>query len=212
MGRSFPDKWNPPTKEPFSEKIRGAVQPPPPIRVAIEDAIRRLRFQSTKLEQMYRKLAERDRMLFNKIVEAYIRGDLQRAKILANEVANIRKIVKIILSSKNALESVILRLETYLIVGDTITYVAPALKVVSAVGGHIKRIIPEAEQEFSQISEILNEVIMQTLPGGIGPSQPVVDEEAQQILREAEKLAQLQEGEKTHLGKSLTGESSLLSE
>ncbi len=212
MGKSFPEKWNPPTKEPFGEKIKGAVQPPPPIRVAIEDAIRRLRIQSAKLEQMYRKLAERDRRLFNRIVEAYVRGDLQRAKIIATEVANIRKVVKVILSSKNALESVILRLETYLMVGDALTYVGPAAKVVSTIGRHIKKIIPEAEQEFAYIGEILNEVIMQTLPEGVSGSEPLVDEEAYQILREAEKLAQLQESEKTELEKEYTGESSLLSD
>lgn len=67
----------------------------------------RLRVQRNKIESTGLMLQHRDKELFDKCVAARTTGDALRASLYANECAEIRKIVKVVLQSELALEQVI---------------------------------------------------------------------------------------------------------
>ena len=61
---------------------------------------------------MLTSLQERDAKLFQRVVEATQNHDAQTTKVLGNELAEVRKVTKILSSARMALERIELRLTT----------------------------------------------------------------------------------------------------
>lgn len=72
----------------------------------------KLKDQQDKLDETMRKLEERDRDLFDKVVRSQENGEMTRATIYAQEISEIRKIMKIVYTARLAIEKVRIRLET----------------------------------------------------------------------------------------------------
>jgi division protein CdvB (Snf7/Vps24/ESCRT-III family) len=76
-----------------------------------------LKVQRGKLEQVSFRLKERDRMLFKSCI-----GDLEnnkeKAAATANEIAKIRRLIKLLDTIELAIERMILRIETLRELGD----------------------------------------------------------------------------------------------
>jgi len=72
----------------------------------------KLRTTLSRLDVYIGRLQERDRRLFERVVEGYMSKDTARAAMYANEVAEIRKVVRQLIATQIALEQVELRLET----------------------------------------------------------------------------------------------------
>ncbi|MCE4619873.1 MAG: Snf7 family protein [Desulfurococcales archaeon] len=184
--------WGGPSKrQTIGEKFRNFINPPGPIRHQVVNAIYRLTAQINKLEYSLSKLQAYDKQLFEKTVNALIEGDKAKARMYANEVAEIRKMAKIILTVRHALEKVKIRLDTYLIVGDVQANLAPAVVALKGVAGYLKGMMPDVFTELMEIDEALQATMMQTAvaaPAMVGGE--VVTEEAQKILKDAAIVAE----------------------
>ena len=76
-----------------------------PLKPRVQDGIKKLQLQIKKLDSMLTSLQERDTKLFQRIVEATQKHDTQTSKVLGNELAEIRKVTKILSSARIALET-----------------------------------------------------------------------------------------------------------
>src|SRR4030065_1564616 len=85
---------------------------PPPLRDIAAQSILTLRVQQNKLEQASYRLRERDRVLFESCMGALKKNKKERAAMCANEIAEVRKLIKFLYSVQLAIERVVLRLET----------------------------------------------------------------------------------------------------
>jgi division protein CdvB (Snf7/Vps24/ESCRT-III family) len=85
---------------------------PPPLRDIAAKSILTLRVQQNKLEQAGYRLKERDKVLFESCMGALKRNNKEKAAICANEISEIRKLIRFLYSVQLAIERVILRLET----------------------------------------------------------------------------------------------------
>ena len=131
MSERFAKKWESRREETtFVDAIRGAVSPPPPLKPRMNFAIKRLTMQIDKLDQAANRFTQKDQALFSKIVAAYEKHDSAHANIYANELAEIRKMEKIIMNARLALDQVKLRLETVTEFGDIVTTLGPAIGVL----------------------------------------------------------------------------------
>jgi division protein CdvB (Snf7/Vps24/ESCRT-III family) len=83
-----------------------------------------------RLNSYLDKLEQRDRELFQSIVESLMKKDEKRAKMYAREVAEIRRISKQLITAKYALEQVALKLETYLIFGGATKELVPVVGIM----------------------------------------------------------------------------------
>ena len=101
-------------------------------------------------------LQRRDKELFDKCVAARTTGDAPRAKLYAEECAEVRKIAKVVLQSELSLEQLIFKLETAEMLGDIVYLVSPVKNVVSTVGKQIQNLMPEVSFELAQINESLD--------------------------------------------------------
>jgi len=120
---SFSNKWTKPQNEinNVGMKLLENIKPPSPLKPRIEEAQKRLHSQISKLENMSMKMEEKDQLIFKRVISAMQSHDSQYAKILSNELSQIRKMNKMITSAKLALEQIQLRLNTITELDDLIT-------------------------------------------------------------------------------------------
>ncbi|MCE4611039.1 MAG: Snf7 family protein [Desulfurococcales archaeon] len=185
-------RWSgPDNSETIGQKIRNFINPPPPVRNQIIQAIYRIQGQISKLDYSLSKLQSYDRMLFERTVNALVEGDKAKATMYANEVAEVRKMAKIIITVKYALERVRLRLETALIFGDVNANLAPAVVALKQVAGYLKGMMPDVFTELMEIDEALQAAMMQmTAQVPVALDSTYVTEEAQKILKDASIVAE----------------------
>jgi len=192
----FARRWDRQLKEPISSKVKSFVIPDAPLKHKIDLAMNKLKMQLNKLDQVSARLMDRDRKIFEKVVEAFMKHETDRATLYANELAELRKMSKIILYSKLSLEKVLLRLGTIKEVGELVVAMAPAVDVIRNIKSSLSGVLPDAEQELSELSELLNSLVVEA---GQATGQTVTleaSEEAQKILEEAMTVAEQKMKEK----------------
>jgi division protein CdvB (Snf7/Vps24/ESCRT-III family) len=117
-------------EQPFTERIKEAVRPPGPLKPRLDMAVRRIELQIQKLDQASERFSQRDKSIFARIVDAYTKHDMARANVFANELAEIRKMEKMIMHARLALEQIVLRLRTVSELGDVVSTLGPAVSVL----------------------------------------------------------------------------------
>ncbi len=185
-------RWNPPEySETIGQRIRNFINPPPPVRTQIIQAIYRIQGQISKLDYSLSRLQSYDRMLFERTVNALVEGDKAKATMYANELAEVRKMAKVIITVKYALERVRLRLETALIFGDVNANLAPAIVALKQVAGYLRGMMPDVFTELMEIDESLQAAMTQmTTQVPVTLNSTYVTEEAQKILKDASIVAE----------------------
>ncbi|MEM0253206.1 MAG: Snf7 family protein [Candidatus Bathyarchaeia archaeon] len=192
MSERFAKKWEERSPErPLTERIKEAVRPPGPLKPRLDMAIRRIELQIQKLDQASERFSQRDKSIFARIVDAYTKHDMARANVFANELAEIRKMEKMIMHARLALEQIVLRLRTVSELGDVVSTLGPAISVLRAVQTGMAGIFPEAERELGQISNLLSGIIVEAgQTTGLTINFETANEDAQKILAEAAAVAE----------------------
>ncbi len=187
----FEKRWESKQDESISEKIKGSVRPDKPLKKKLEEAIRLIQIQITKLDNTAAKLKEKDQRYFEKIVNYLQKHDNERANIYATELAEVRRMYKMLTQAKLALEQIATRLSTATELGDVVAALNPAMKVISSIRKGVSGVIPAAEDELGEISSLLNSIMVdagQMYPSGIS-FEPTGDE-AESILAQASAVAE----------------------
>ena len=157
MSERFAKKWETRRDETsFVDAIRSTVTPPPPLKPRMNQAVRRLELQIHRLDQANERFSQKDKALFSKIVAAYEKHDSAHANIYANELAEVRKMEKLVMNAKLALDQVQLRLQTVTEFGDIVATLGPVIGVLRSVSVGLVGVIPEAENELGDIGNMLS--------------------------------------------------------
>jgi division protein CdvB (Snf7/Vps24/ESCRT-III family) len=194
---SFSNKWIKPQQNELNNvgmKLLENIKPPSPLKPRIEEAQKRLHSQISKLESMSMKMEEKDQVIFKRVISAMQNHDSQYAKILSNELSQIRKMNKMITSAKLALEQIQLRLNTITELGDVIVTLSPAMSVIKNIQGGLTSMMPEAGQSFGKITDILNGIMNESgqipqtteIPGNSNS----LGEDAMKIIEEASAIVE----------------------
>jgi hypothetical protein len=91
-------------------------------------------------------------------------------------------------SAKAAFEQIQLRLNTMTELGDVVVTLSPAMNAIKGIQGGLSSMMPQADQSFGQISDLLCNIMTdsnQTPTAGLDSSSIKLDEEAIDILQEA---------------------------
>ncbi len=192
MSENFAKKWEPKREEEsFSTSIRNTVTRPPPLKTALDAAVRKLDLQINKLDQANERFTEKDKSLFAKLVNAYTQHDTAHANIYATELAEIRKMSKLIMNARLALDQVSLRIKTVTELGDVVTALGPCIGVIRSVSGGLCGVLPEAENELSGIGDMLSGLMFEAgTSSGMSLNFNSVNEDAAKILDEAAIVAE----------------------
>ena len=189
---SFKDKWNKTQSENMAVKILESIKSQTPLRPRIEEAQKKLEMQITKLESISGKIVEKDQLIFKRIVHSIQNHDVQYAKLLSNELSQIRKMSKMVDSAKLALEQIQLRLNTITELGDVVVTLTPAMSVIKNIQGGLTSMVPEADQSLSQISDLMGGILSDSaqIPKHEVDSGRPLSEESTSIIEEATTLVE----------------------
>ncbi|MFZ0203012.1 MAG: Snf7 family protein [Nitrososphaeraceae archaeon] len=190
-------KWNNDytSKEGIRDKLREAAQSQTPLKLRIEEAQRKLQIQIAKLDGISSKMQEKDKVIFGRIVKAMQNHDSHYGKLLSGELSQIRKIIKMLDSAKVAFEQIQLRLNTMTELGDVVVTLNPAMNAIKGIQGGLSSMMPQADQSFGQISDLLGNIMTDSsqtsnMTAAIDSSSIKLDEQAIDILQEATFLVE----------------------
>jgi division protein CdvB (Snf7/Vps24/ESCRT-III family) len=192
LSERFAKKWESKREDTsFIGTIRGSMQPPQPLKPRLDHAVRRLELQINRLDQASERFSQKDRSLFAKIVDAYAKHDTAHANIYANELAEVRKMEKLVMNARLALDQVVLRMKTVTEFGDLVSTLGPCISVLRSVNVGLCGVLPEAENELGDISNMLSGLMFDCgTSSGMSLNFNSVNEDASKILSEAAAVAE----------------------
>jgi division protein CdvB (Snf7/Vps24/ESCRT-III family) len=194
---NFQKSWSRPPTPSVTERFNDVIKPKGALKPRIETAVKNITGQITKLDGMLTKLKQRDEKIFQRIVTATQKHDVHTSKVLANELAEVRKVSKMLGNVRMALEQIELRLTTFHDLGDTVVTIGPTIGLMRSLRSSLGKFMPEADRELGMMTEMLNGLMMESFSGdsAFGMDQST-NEESERILEEAAAVAESSVGDK----------------
>ena len=206
---SFDKTWARQETQSVTGKLREAVKPQGALKPRIQTAVNKLQVQVSKMDSMNTKLQERDQQIFQRIVTAMQQHDTSTSKVLSNELAEIRKVSRMLGNARMSLEQVQLRLTTIHDLGDAMVAIGPAMSTMKGLKSSLGRFMPEADTELNSMTQTLNGLMVDSFSGdAFNMESDATNEETDKILQEASAVAEQQIGDKFPSVPSLEGLSS----
>ena len=194
---TFDKNWSRQETKGMTEKLREAVKPQGALKPRIQTAVNKLQVQISKMDGMLTKLRDRDSQIFQRIVTSMQQHDTTSSKVLSNELAEIRKVTKMLGNARMSLEQVQLRLTTIHDLGDAMVAIGPAMSTMKGLKTSLGRFMPEADSELNSMTQTLGGLMMDSLAGdSFNMDSDVSNEETEKILQEASAVAEQQIGDK----------------
>jgi len=194
---SFEKSWAHREVKSMTEKIRDTVKPQGALKPRIQTAVNKLQAQTSKMDVMLTNLHQRDQQLFDRIVTAMQNHDTQASRVLSSELAEVRKVSRVLGNTRNSIEQVQLRLTTIHDLGDAMVAIGPAMSTMKSLKPTMSKFMPEADSELNSMTETLNGLMVDSLSGDSFEVQDsAMNEETNAILQEAEAVASQQTDEK----------------
>ena len=90
------------------------------------------------------------------------KNNKQRAAMCANEIAEVRKLIKFLYSVQLAIERVVLRLETIKELSDIVVDLKPSLKLLQEVSSDLFQVLPDVSSELNNVNDAIHETLYAT--------------------------------------------------
>jgi division protein CdvB (Snf7/Vps24/ESCRT-III family) len=160
------------------------------IRPKLSSTIKEIEYHRKELENLRGRLEQRRKSLFDTTVKAMMTKDETKATIYANEWTELRKVGRVVYASELALTQVVLRLESIVDVGDVMSHMSTAFKVMQKVNKAVTGLMPSLDQASEDINKALNEAMVGM--SNISPSIQlnINTESGEELVEQARKLAE----------------------
>lgn len=143
--------------------------------------------QLSKLRMLERKFSNMDDKFSIEISNLMKNGSNARAKALANELVNIRRIKNTTRNMSLTLEMLVIRFSTLKDFGMIMNTIEPTIDMIKNIQLDISAIVPTANGVLSEMSEVSSEVLNESMRiDGNYAIQTSVDSDALDILTEVE--------------------------
>jgi len=145
--------------------------------------------QLSRLRMLDKKFAAMDKDFRYKIAQNIKSGNNSRAKALANELSNIRRVRNTTQNVSLALEVVVIRFSTineFAMVMETIN---PTIELIKEIQRDISTVVPSASGMISEVNSITSDVLVNSnLKLDINKIPTPIDADAISILNEVEDM------------------------
>ena len=204
----FEKGWTRQEREGFATKTKDTIRGPQPLKPQIQKASGQLQQEVSRLDGALSRLKQREQSIFKKTVSAVQAHDEQTSKAYSNELADIKKMTKIVTQSKIALEQITMRLQTVTDVGDFAATLSPAIGVIRTVRTTLGQALPDAQSALGEIGTQLNSIMVDVGQiTGMNFHMGETSEEAEKIMAEAAAIAEKRMGDTFPEVPSATNES-----
>jgi division protein CdvB (Snf7/Vps24/ESCRT-III family) len=160
------------------------------VRPKVASTIKEIELHRRELENLRAKVEQRRKQLYDTTVKAMIAKDRSKAVVYANEWAELRKVGKVVYASELALTQVILRLESIVDVGDVMSHLSIAFKVLRRVNKTVQGLVPSLDQASSEITNALTETMAEMSNVSPSFSINVSTESGEELVEQARKFAE----------------------
>ena len=145
--------------------------------------------QLSRLRMLDKKFAAMDKDFRYKIAQSIKSGNNSRAKALANELSNIRRVRNTTQNVSLALEVVVIRFSTineFAMVMETIN---PTIELIKEIQRDISTVVPSASGMISEVNSITSDVLVNSnLKLDTNKIPTPIDADAISILNEVEDM------------------------
>jgi hypothetical protein len=90
------------------------------------------------------------------------KNNKEKAAMCATEIAEVRKLVKFLYNVQLAIERVIMRLETIKELGDIVSDLKPALRLLQGVSQELFQVLPDVSSELDNVNSTIQETLHAT--------------------------------------------------
>jgi hypothetical protein len=90
------------------------------------------------------------------------KNNKERAAVCANEIAEVRRLLKFLYNVELAIERVVLRLETLKELSEIVVDLKPALKLLQGVSQELFQVLPDVSAELNNVSSTVAETLYAT--------------------------------------------------
>jgi division protein CdvB (Snf7/Vps24/ESCRT-III family) len=181
MSEKFKQKWEEPPKG-----VKKVLRRKDPLKPQINRVLTRVEAQNQRLDSYINSYDYRDKEIFEKIVTAQQRHDNNHAKMLADELSEVRRQKNVLMHSKLAMDNVCLRLRTIYEFGNTASSVTGVVKTLKSIRNGISGLLPDLGNEILKVENTLGDMIVDI--GGTMDATfdfAPASEDANRIMKEA---------------------------
>ena len=193
---NFGNTWQRAPKDGISEQIQGVFKKDAPLKPRIDNAVKGLNRPISKLDKTSNDLSQKEKKLFDKIVQAKQNGNISQARALANELSQIRKTNSLVGNMKLSVERTQLRLSTTSTIGDAIVTMKPAVSTMKAVVPTMNNVLSQASNEVESMGGMLGDIMPGTIGDDAFGDSSTSSPETDSILQEAAAVAETKVGDK----------------
>lgn len=168
----------------------------PQLKSKLDNARTVVNNQLAKLRMLDNRFTTLDSDLHNKVIVNIKNGDNLRAKALANELANIRKIKNTTQKLLMSLEVIVIRFSTISEFAEILNTINPMIETMKEVKDGIRNTVPTATNIISEMSTLTSDVLIKsnlnlnfnTISAPINSDAIEILNEVQNIMEEETKL------------------------
>jgi division protein CdvB (Snf7/Vps24/ESCRT-III family) len=143
--------------------------------------------QLLRLRALDKKFSSMESYYLQQIVTNVKSGNNTRAKILANELANVKKIRRTTQHSGMALEALVIRFSTINEFAAILDTIDPTVEMIKGIQSDLAKAIPAASEALSEVTNVTADVLASSdVRGDVGKISTPMDAEAFSILNEIE--------------------------
>jgi division protein CdvB (Snf7/Vps24/ESCRT-III family) len=147
--------------------------------------------QLTKLKMLDKKFTAMDKNLRYQIAANIKSGNNERAKAIANELANIRHVQKTTQNTSLALEVLVIRFSTINEFTAILETINPTIETIKGIQKDISTAVPNANEVLSEMTTMTSDLLInsniKSEPNTVMLSD-TVDKEAISVLNEVEEI------------------------
>lgn len=161
----------------------------PLLKSKLDNASRVVNNQLAKLRMLDNRFTTLDTDLHNKVIVNIKNGDNLRAKALANELANIRKIKNTTQKLLLSLEVIVIRFSTISEFAEILDTINPMIATIKEVKDDVKTTIPTATNIISELSTLTSDVLIESNVNLTSDTISVhINSDAIEILNEVQNI------------------------
>lgn len=142
--------------------------------------------QLTRLNMLDRKFASTEVYYLQQITSNIKLGNNARAKILATELSNVRRLRRTTQHTGLALEAIVIRFSTINEFAAVLDAIDPTIETIKGIQSELSRAIPAANEAFSEVSTVTTDVLLNANIKAEARISTPVDADALSILNEIE--------------------------
>ncbi|TLY11540.1 MAG: hypothetical protein E6K88_01380 [Thaumarchaeota archaeon] len=144
--------------------------------------------QLGRLTMLEKKLASIEAYYFDQITSNIKSGNNSRAKMLATELSNLRRLRRSTQHTNIALEAIVIRFSTineFAMILDTID---PTIDMIKGIQTELSKVIPAASVALSEVSTVTTDLLLNVNVKADARISTPVDADALSILNEVEGM------------------------